>query len=320
MKRVLALLLFSFFLSYHALAPAASWIEVRSPHFILKYQTPEHKAASFLLEKAEEAREAIGKDIRHLPPSPTLVYLAPTWEALQGVQPGGQPPSWSVGTAYPAHNLICLRSPRGVRGGRTAIEEVFQHEYAHLALAHALRGNEAPQWLDEGFAMLRSRGWNLSWDYIMSRGVLAKELIPLGELVDSFPPDERRAELAYAQSFSFVSYIKNKFGPEALPRLVQGLSHGLDADTALTVATGLGLKNLERRWKEDLKRRYSWIPVVTSFFSLWFLASLLFLLGYWLKRRRAKRTLAQWEREEALTNDLPPPESPGEGDGHKSSS
>jgi hypothetical protein len=74
-------------------------------------------------------------------------------------------------------------------------------------------------------------------------------------------------------------------------------------------AFGLGLKDLERRWREDLKRRFSWIPIVTSFFSLWFLASLLFLLSYWLKRRRAKRKLAVWEREEALTNNPPAPAS-----------
>ena len=314
MKRAFAFLFLFISLSFPALLPAASWLEVRSSHFILKYQGPEQKTASFLLQKAEETREVIRHDINYLPPSPTLIYLAPTWEVFQGVQPGGQPPSWSVGTAYPAHNLIILRSPRGMKGGRTEIGEVFQHEYAHLALARALKGNEAPQWLDEGFSMLQSRGWNLSWDYIMSRGVLTKKLIPLEELAHSFPLDQHQAQLAYAQGFSFVSYIKNKFGPGALPRLIKGLSHGLDVDTALIVATGLGLKNLERRWKEDLKKRYSWIPIVTSFFSLWFLASLLFLLGYWLKRRKAKRILKQWEQEEALTKDPPPPGSPEEGD------
>jgi hypothetical protein len=55
-----------------------------------------------------------------------------------------------------------------------------------------------------------------------------------------------------------------------------------------------------------LKRRYSWIPIATSFFSLWFLASLLFLVSYWLKRRKAKRILQEWEKEEARTG--PPPE------------
>jgi hypothetical protein len=100
------------------------------------------------------------------------------------------------------------------------------------------------------------------------RGVLTKGLIPLEQLSAGLPTDEYQAELAYAEDLSFVSYLKTDAGPEALPRLIRGLSYGLDQETALQQATGLGLRDLERRWKEDLKRRYSWIPIVTSFFSL----------------------------------------------------
>jgi hypothetical protein len=293
---------------------ASAWLELRSSHFIMRYQEPEHKMAAFLLQQAEETRGAVLRDINHAPPSPTLIYLAPTWEQFQGVQPREGPPTWAVGTAYPALNLIILRSPRAIKGGRTEIEEVLRHEYAHLSLGRALKGNEAPRWLDEGFAMLQSRGWSLAWTYCLSKGVLSKALIPLEELADGFPLDQGQAQLAYAQSFSFVSFIKTEYGPEALPRLIQGIAHGLDAEEALRQATGLGLRNLERRWKTDLKRRYSWIPIATSFFSLWFLVSLLFLLGYWLKRRRAKRILEEWEQEEALSEHPSPSESPGEED------
>jgi hypothetical protein len=305
MKRIFFLFFLSLIILSPELLPAASWLELRSPHFIMRYQKPEYKMASFLLQRAEEIREVDSQTIGSVPPYPCLIYLAPSWEAFQEAQPSGEPPSWSVGTAYPRLNLICLRSPRGMKGVGTDIEEVLRHEYAHLALATALKGNEAPQWLDEGFAMLQSKGWTLSWTYMMSRGVLSKSLIPLEELADGFPLDEYQAELAYAESFSFVSYIKQEFGPAALPRYINGLSHGLDTETALRQATGLGLKDLERRWKEDLKRKFSWIPIVTSFFSLWFLVTLLFLLSYWLKRRKTKKTLEEWEKEEVLTRDPP---------------
>ena len=314
MKRISFFLLVSLILSVPALLPAASWLELRSPHFIIRYQEQERKMASFLLQQAEEIREEILFDVGHAPPSPTVIYLAPTWEQFQEVQPDGAPPTWAIGTAYPARNLICLRSPRGMKGGRTDIEEVLRHEYTHLVLANALKGNDAPRWLDEGFTMLQSRGWNLSLTYCLSRGVLRDALIPLEELTHGFPLDQDKAQLAYAQSISFVSFIKTEYGPEALPRLITGLAYGLDAETALKQATGLGLRNLERQWKVELKKRYSWIPIVTSFFSLWFLVSLLFLLSYWLKRRRAKRTLAEWEEEEAHAEPHLLSESTGEKD------
>jgi hypothetical protein len=316
MKRFVILFLLSVILSFPELLPAATWRELRSANFIMRYQVPEQRMAAFLVREAEETREAIQQSISHVPPPPTLIYLAPTWEQFQEAQPAEEPPSWSVGAAFPRLNLIILRSPRGMKGKATDIKEVLQHEYAHLCLATALKGNEAPQWLDEGFAMLQSRGWSLSWTYCLSRGVLSRSLIPLEALADDFPLDEYQAQLAYAQSFSLVSYIKTELGPGALPRLITGLSHGLDAETALRQATGLGMRDLERRWKEGLKRRFSWIPIVTSFFSLWFLASLLFLLGYWLKRRRAKRIREQWEQEDALTKDPFPlgPRGRGMGD------
>ena len=312
MKRLTFFLFLSLTLLISEPLNASSWLELRSPHFTIWYQEPEHKMASFLLQRAEETRDEVLLDLDHIPPSPTVIYLASTWEQFQDVQPTGKPPAWAAGMAYPAHNLIILRSPRGIKRGRTEIEEVLQHEYAHLVLASVLKGHEAPHWLDEGFTMLQSRGWSISWTYCLSKGVLSKTLIPLAELADGFPLDQHQAQLAYAQSFSFVSYIKNEYGSEALARLIKGIAHGLDTDTALREATGLGLRNLEREWKAELKKRYSWVPIVTSFFSLWFLASLLFLLGYWLKRRRVRRILEQWEQEEALQGPHLPLESSGE--------
>jgi hypothetical protein len=314
MKRIAIFVLLSLIFLLPEPLNASSWLELRSQHFTIRYQEPEHKMASFLLQRAEKTREAVLRDIGHAPAFPIVIYLAPTWEAFQDVQPGGEAPSWSVGTAYPALNLIILRSPRGIKGGRTKIEEVLKHEYAHLVLAIALKGHEAPQWLDEGFTMLQSRGWSISWTYILSRGVLSKTLIPLEKLADGFPLDQHQAQLAYAQSFSFVSYIKNEYGTEAMARLIKGIAYGLDAEEALRQATGLGLRNLERGWKAELKKRYSWIPIATSFFSLWFLTSLLFLLGYWLKRRKAKRTLREWEQEEVLQEPPFLPESSDDED------
>src|SRR5208337_759781 len=129
MKRISFFFVLSLTLFIPAQLPAASWLELRSSHFIMRYQEPERKMASFLLQRAEKTREATAQAIGTVPPSPSLIYLAPSWEAFQGLQPSGEPPSWSVGTAYPALNLIILRSPRGMKGGETDIEEVLQHEY-----------------------------------------------------------------------------------------------------------------------------------------------------------------------------------------------
>jgi len=55
---------------------------------------------------------------------------------------------------------------------------------------------------------------------------------------------------------------------------------------------------LEDEWMAYLKMRASWIPLATSGATVWFVASLLFVAGYWRKRRKARATLRRWEEEE----------------------
>lgn len=315
MKRFLIIIFITcvFSPAYLISSATATWKEVHSPHFIVRYQGKEGKIASFIMKRGEEMRGEVLANIGHSPHTPTIIYLAPDRNAFQEVQPGGKPPSWSIGVAYPEHNLIVILSPHAQKWERGDIEETLRHEYAHLALAMAIKGNEAPLWLAEGITLLQERGWGISASFALGRGVLSNRLIPLEELASSFPAQKEQAQLAYAQSESFVGFIKADCGEQALPRLIRGLSYGLDLNTAVQQATGLGLRDLERRWRDDLRRRYSWVPIATSLLSVWFVASLLFLIGYFLKRHRAKKIREKWEQEEAAKKHPSPPEGTGEG-------
>jgi len=281
------------------------WTERRTPHFVIRYVAADEKTASFLLSEAEKIRASVAEDLAGMPPHPVVVYLAPSRADFAAIQPSGTFRTWAVGTAYPESNLIVLLSPRALKGSGTRIEETLRHEFAHLALHRAVQGRRIPHWLNEGFIMLKCRQWTLEWTYVLIRGVLTDSLFSLHELDDGFPSDRFGAQLAYAQSFSAVSFIKEELGSESLTRFIHGLANGLDTDTALRVAAGLRLSEMERAWIRKLKQRYSWTPIVTSVFSVWFLASLLFLIGYWRKRRRAKRLLRQWEREEIFSESSP---------------
>jgi len=289
----------------HDATSFSPWAERSAPHFVIRYAPSDERLASSLLSEAEKIRDTVAEDLASMPPEPIMVYLAPSREDFVAMQPPEAPSTWAVGTAYPENNLIILLSPRALKGSGTRIEETFRHEFTHLALHQAVNGRRIPHWLNEGFVMLKCRQWTLEWTYVLVRGVLTDSLHSLDELEYGFPSDRFRAQMAYAQSFSAVNYIKEDLGAESLARFIEGLANGLDTDMALRVAAGLRLSELERAWIQKLKRRYSWIPVVTSVFSLWFLASVLFLISYWRKRRRAKRLLRQWEIEEALDDYSP---------------
>lgn len=61
---------------------------------------------------------------------------------------------------------------------------------------------------------------------------------------------------------------------------------------------GIRFEELEEKWRNYVKLRFSWIPILTSTTTLWFLVTIAFILAYVRKRRENRLKLAEWEREE----------------------
>jgi hypothetical protein len=71
-------------------------------------------------------------------------------------------------------------------------------------------------------------------------------------LCASFPADSGSAFLAYAQSQSFVTYIRDSFGASGLSRLTGTYSDGFECDLGATKALGSSLGQLDSRWRENV--------------------------------------------------------------------
>jgi len=77
-------------------------------------------------------------------------------------------------------------------------------------------------------------------------------LLAFESLCASFPPDAGNAFLAYAQSQSFVSYIRDSFGSTGLTRLASSYSEGFSCELGATSALGTPLSQLDTRWRENV--------------------------------------------------------------------
>jgi hypothetical protein len=283
-----------------ASAPATGGLRLENERFVIRYSPDDGSIAAEIARESPAIRERILADIGIDLPGRTEVRIAPTLEAFQADQPGkGQVPLWAAGTAYPEDNLIVLRSPRAVKGSRGDPVEVFTHEFCHIALGRALGGRRIPRWLDEGFAIYEAREWRLFRYAVLAEAALTDRLIPLRVLTESFPEEADRAELAYAESFLFVSFLIQQLGREPFHRLIREYARFGDLDGAIRRAAGLTPAELEKRWVDYLKLRVSWIPVLTSVSTLWFAMALIFICGYLRKRRQARQRLAEMAREEA---------------------
>jgi hypothetical protein len=208
-------------------------------------------------------------------------------------------PDTIVGVAYRRLSLIILKSPREISNPQVDLQKTFIHELTHILLASAFHADEGiPRWLNEGIALYESREWDLGRVSTMTRAVLTDSIIPLSALAHSFPDDPREMQLAYAQSFYLISFLITSFGRESFHTFIQSYSQTRQLEEALRKVYSMNLQELERDWHSYLKIRFSWIPIITSTTTLWFIITIIFIYGYMKKKQRVSVTLKQWEEEE----------------------
>ena len=300
MRKTLTAILFVLLISVSPAGAGFGELRMENSRFVIRYAAGDEGLAAELERESLRIRERVSADIGVDFAEKTEIRLCPTLEAFREAQPGGtRIPIWAIGVAYPAENVIVLRSPRAVKGSRIDLVDVFAHEFSHIALGRALAGVTVPVWLNEGLAIYEAREWTFSRISVLTSASLMDRLIPLRVLTLSFPAEEGPAELAYAESFMFISFLINKVGREAFQRLIRDYTRYGDLERALRRGTGMSIADLEERWLVYLKLRVSWIPIITSVSTLWFIAALIFVYGYARKKRQAERRMKEMEKEEA---------------------
>jgi len=287
------LLLPAFFILSGLSAPAFEKAE--TPLFIFYYAADESRAASFLVKNGDAAARGIAKSLGLAAPKKISVYLVPSFEDFKKAYPAaGHIPVWAAGLAYPGKNIIVLLRRPGID-----LIKTFNHELNHILLGQLFNGKDrVPRWLDEGLAMIQADEWSLSRLSTMTAAVLSGSLLPMDALAKSFPADLRDAETAYCQSFYFIAFLKGKFGDEAFRMFLREYSKYGDFKGAVNLAYRIPWEKMEGLWRSYLRLRFSWIPLITSTSTIWFMATLIFIAGYIRKKRAGKKTLRQWEYEE----------------------
>jgi len=276
-----------------------SVIQVNSRHFFFRFHQQDQFYMNPIIARAEALYEKITQDIGFAPTELIGVTMAFTEaEFNQFQQEGDRLPQWAVGVAYPALNLMVIRSPRLVAGTQENPFKTFTHELSHLILASQFGRHPIPRWLNEGLAMYEAYEWHPSQDLLMARAVLSGRLISLDQLTKAFGGEGSEIQQAYFQSYSLVNYLISTYGRQDFHSFVLRLSRGQPFEQALQETFPLSPQSFETKWKRHLRLRFNWIPILTSTAVLWFLiASSLFGI-YLIRKRKNRRILRKWSRED----------------------
>lgn len=151
--------------------------------------------------------------------------------------------------------------------------EGMAHELAHLYVGEAVDSPFAimPAWLNEGLATY----FGSDPAARSPRPVTSSEdSLPLRSM-DAIPgrPDDVRA--FYAKAGSVVAYMMKYWGPESMAALLSAINDGWRVEDGVMEVYGLGLEELEQRWREDqgVRAEQGPLPDVGSLFTSILIAS-----------------------------------------------
>ncbi|MDP2777522.1 MAG: peptidase MA family metallohydrolase [Anaerolineales bacterium] len=164
---------------------------------------------------------------------------------------GGE--EWSGGHANPKLGVALVAIAPGPSQS-IEMETKIPHELAHIMLYRSLGDKYArqPTWLIEGIASMVELYPNPDYARALDIASRNNSLLAFDDLCASFPADAGSAFLAYAQSQSFVTYIRNSFGTSGLGRLTNSYSDGFSCELDATNALGAPLSQLDVRWRESV--------------------------------------------------------------------
>lgn len=224
------------------------------------------------------------------------IIIAGTHKEFKRSAPhGADIPVWAAGVAYPKLNLIIINKER-INDNRE-LERVLRHEIAHVALGSIFIKKRPPLWLNEGLTMHLADDWGISRQIAIVRAMASGRLIPLERLTAGFPENSLDAETAYAQSYYFLAFLRDRFGGKVVGKLIKHLADGISPNTAFFHVTGMDIEDLEEDFNKWLSSRFSIYWIITGPYGFWVLAAALLAAAVIIKKRAAAKKLAEWEAE-----------------------
>ena len=164
---------------------------------------------------------------------------------------GGE--DWTGGHTNPKLGVVLVAIAPG-ENQAIEMETKIPHELTHVMLYRSLgeKYTLQPTWLFEGIASMMELYPNPDYAHALEVASQNDSLISFDELCASFPADAGNAYLAYAQSQSFVTYIRDTYGISGLTRLTESYNDGFTCELGATNALGTPLSQLDARWRESV--------------------------------------------------------------------
>jgi len=246
----------------------------------LVYHLRARERAHALLARALAIRAELVAELgRNVLPS-VEIRVAAVPAQMAALAPG-ELPAGAAAVAYrDLHLVVMSLSPPPRDQGD--LEDHLRHELAHLALDDAISGHDVPRWFHEGYALHASGEDGSQRAEALCGAALRDRLLRLRDIEAHFPDGPSSGSLAAAEAAEFVRFLLDPGHRQRFASLIEGLREGKPFEAALSDAYEEDVWHMERRFRREIARRYSFMPVLVGATVVWIAVA----LGVMLRRRR----------------------------------
>ena len=209
-----------------------------------------------VLELLSEAKRVLCEKYEVQPREPIVVEIFPEQKDFAirtfGL-PGG---AGFLGVCF--GRVITANSPASQGEQPSNWQSVLWHEFCHVVTLEKTR-NRMPRWLSEGISVYeerqRSGAWGESMTPIYREMLLDEGLTPVTQLSGAFlnPPSPIHLQFAYYQSSLVIEFLVEKYGTEAIKKILSDLGDGLTINDAMARNVG-SLQRLDAEFSDYARK------------------------------------------------------------------
>jgi hypothetical protein len=207
--------------------------------------------------------------------------------------------------AFARDDVVVILPNRTLSYPYTTLEEVLQHEIAHVLVARASGHRPVPRWFNEGVAMLAEQAWSLGERTRFAYELASGRVVSPREIDALFHGSAGDRARAYNLSNAWMHDLVGAHGPDFPARVLRAMRTGREFEAAFLDVAGTTVGESSTAFWRRHRLWLVWLPWLTSPQTLNTLTTVLALLACWRARAlRAARRRAQ-EAEDPVEHDSP---------------
>jgi Tol biopolymer transport system component len=233
-----------------------TWYYIQTDHFDIYFSQKGSTIAEFTAKAAEDALSLIQQSFNYKINNRIVIIAYNSTNDFQETNVTDEYLSEGIeGFTEMFKNRVVIQ----FMGSYKLFRHLIHHELTHAVINDMYYGGSVqniisnnislnlPLWFNEGMAEYQSLGWDVEEDMFIRDAAINDYLPDIMNL---------NGYLAYRGGQSVFYYIAEKYGKEKIGELVNKIKGVGNFEEGLKASIGLDLKELNERWKKDIRQRY----------------------------------------------------------------